>query len=105
MLLRVCHMKNPIKFFKKPTNPNSNNNPLSFFRFGNSEGVLFAILLIFNALCKPLKSKTYLIFRKVSQTPYERYPFFDLRFVVILNHLPAERGTGDSFETNQSDPC
>jgi hypothetical protein len=30
---------------------------------------LFAILLIFNALSKSLKSKTYLIFRKVSQIP------------------------------------
>jgi hypothetical protein len=46
-------MKNPIKFFKNPTNPNSNNNPLSIFRFGDSEGVLFAILLIVNALSKP----------------------------------------------------
>jgi hypothetical protein len=53
MLLRVCHMKNPIKFFKNPTYPNSNNHPLSIFRFGDSEGVLFAILLIVNALSKP----------------------------------------------------
>jgi hypothetical protein len=43
-------------------------DPLSIFRFGNSEGVTFAILLAFNALSKPLKSQTYLIFRKVSQT-------------------------------------